>query len=144
MWGAWDLADGALPVPDDVESTTTFAPDGVGASLEVPAVWEPGFPIDDLDVMRHSDTGVFVHVGRRSTVPTGDHVLASRDTTVAGRPAVATRFLTESFTAGIAVVITPTSIDMGDGTFVVVEVGELGGPKDELLDWIRSTIELTD
>lgn len=134
----------ALPVPDGIEPKV-YAPERLGATLQVPSTWEEGPRVGEgYDVIRNPKASGFVHVARQSAQPVlGDaSVLATAEVTVDGRPATVRRYLTPSFTFGFAALITETAIDMGDGTFVVVRVGETGGPQDDLLDWIRSTIDL--
>ena len=135
-----------LPAPDGIEPKV-YAPARLGARLQVPSTWEEGPRVGaGYEAIRNPDGSGFVHVGRPSAPPDlgRAEVLAAAQVTVDGRPSTVRRYRTPSFTFGFAALITETIVDMGDGTFVVVRVGETGGPQDDLLDWIRSTIDLDD
>lgn len=135
-----------LPVPDGIEPKV-YAPERLGARLQVPSTWEEGPPVGEgYDAIRNSTGSGFVHASRVSAAPDlgGADVLATAEVTVDGRPATVRRYRTPSFVVGFAALITETAVDMGDGTFVVVRVGETAGPQDDILDWIRSTLDLDD
>jgi hypothetical protein len=154
-----------LAPPDGVSVQTVERPD-LGFSVQVPSTWSaktpPPAPLQlamrstgpgNLDARRVVASLGSAAEREASLRAAGAAITATADTSIDGhdvhiiRWRMASNRLFEANTRPggdvLAIVNTEYDIDLGNGDYVLIDIGNTGGATRDLIDWIRSTIHVT-
>jgi hypothetical protein len=160
LWSSSIEHPASLPMPEGV-TPRTWSPDGLGVSIERPDGWQEtrrgasGFDFGTMStvgpdtwVLASRVTHALGNAENRQVIlerQFGVEELVRIDTEVEGHPASISRYRFPHFDEPrLAALDVEYVIDMGDGTFVWLAIGTNGGTPAELIEWMRSTIRVTE